>query len=493
MNKRIKNIWMVIGFGFLLISTACKKNMDELNINPNAPVTVNPDYLFTFSVVKGQGSYITNANLHYWLLMNWDMYFANLGGVDVGKEYDSNDGKDAFWNEEYTQALINAREVQRLTVQDPYLINKNAIARIWEAYLFSKITDLFGDIPYSQALQGAEILNFTPAYDRQQTIYKNLLKAIKSASNDLDPTKALFPGTVDPIYNGSIIKWKQFANSLRLRLALRMSAADPSSAQAEIALLQGVSFIAANSESAIFPYNGEIRNPLYDLVNSGQSGGRTYPSKFLIDLLKTTNDPRLKVFAQYTVESTIIGIPDYDGVPNLVPSGSSIWNNYNSDGSDVSKIGTWFLKQDAPGVIMSYAEVCFLKSEAALKGWYNGNAQQYYVDGITANMQSYTGAGISTSQLNTYLLLLPSVSLENIITQKWISFTYQNGFEAYNEYRRTGFPVLKEYSGNSINASAFPNRLTYTANEVLLNSVNYYNALSHQGPDNASTKVWWDQ
>ncbi|HQF29004.1 MAG TPA: SusD/RagB family nutrient-binding outer membrane lipoprotein, partial [Bacteroidia bacterium] len=248
-----------------------------------------------------------------------------------------------------------------------------------------------------------------------------------------------------------------------------------------------------NSESALFPYNGDVRNPLFDLVNSGQSGGRTYPSKFLIDHLKATNDPRIKVFAQYTLESTIIGIPDYDGVPNLVPAGSSIWSNYNSDGSDVSKMGTWFLKQDAPGMIMSYAEVCFLKSEAALKGWYSGDAQQFYVDGVTANMQSYTGGGITTSQINTYVAALPPVSLENIITQKWISFTYQNGFEAYNEYRRTGYPVLKDYSGNAINANAFPNRLTYPATEVSLNSANYYDAISHQGADNASTKVWWDQ
>lgn len=492
MKKQLVKILMVIGCGLILIPAGCKKSMDELNVNPNAPVSVSPDYLFTYSVVKGQGSYITNANLHYWLLMNWDMYFANLGGVDAGKEYDSNDGKDAYWNEVYAQALMNAKEVERLTANDPYLINKNAIARIWEAYLFSKLTDLYGDIPYSQALQGASGLNFLPAYDRQQMIYKSVLLSLKNAASDLNPTKALFPGTVDPIYNGSLVKWKAFANSLRLRLALRMSSVDPIAAQTEIVSLQGEPLIASNNESASFPYNGEIRNPLYDLINSGQSGGRTYPSKFLIDHLKATMDPRVKVFAQYTVESTIVGIPDYDGVPNLVPSGSSIWSNYNTDGSDVSKIGTWFLKQDVPGMIMSYAEVCFLKSEAALKGWYNGDAQQFYVDGVTANMQSYTGGGITVSQMNNYILNLPAVSLENIITQKWISFTYQNGFEAYNDYRRTGFPILKDYFGNTISTTAFPNRLTYPSIELSLNSANYYNAIAHQGADIASTKMWWD-
>lgn len=466
--------------------------MDELNVNPNAPVTVNPDYLFTYSVVKGMNSYITNANVHYWLMMNWNMYFATLGGVDAGREYDSNDGKDAFWTEHYSQALMNAREVQRLTAGNNYLINKNSIARIWQVYLFSQLTDLFGDIPYSQALQGATGLNFTPAYDRQQTIYPALINELKQATAAMDPMQGVFPSNADPIYQGNTSKWIKFANSLRLRLAMRMSAVDPTKAQLESAALQNETFISSNSENAIFKYNGEIRNPLYDLIQSGQSGGRTYPSKFLIDKLKTTNDPRLSVFAQFTTESIIIGIPDFDGVPNLVPSNSSIWTNYNTDGSDISKIGTWFLKQDAPGVLMSYAEVNFLKSEAALNGWWSGNAQQLYEDGVTANIQSYTGSGITAGQISSYILSLPPVSQENIITQKWISFAFQNGYEANAEYRRTGFPIYTDYSGNPINGFDFPKRLTYPATEGNLNAANYNAAIANQGADVAGTKVWWD-
>lgn len=494
-SMKKKNLLYLVIFTFSLIvpfTTGCKKSMDELNVNPNAPVTVNPDYLFTYSVVKGMNSYITNANVHYWLTMNWNMYFATLGGVDAGKEYDSNDGKDALWTEHYAQSLMNAREVQRLTAGSNYLINKNSIARIWQAYLFSQLTDLFGDIPYSAALTGASSLNFTPAYDRQQNIYYALINELKQASAAMDPNQAVFPGNSDPLYKGSVSKWKQFANSLRLRLAMRMSIVDPVKAQQEIAALQNEPFISSNSDNAIFPYGGEIRNPLFDLIQSGQSGGKTYPSKYLIDKLKSLNDPRLPVFAQYTTESIIIGIPDHEGVPNLVPAGSSVWSNYNTDASDVSKIGLWFLKQDAPGVLMSYAEVCFLKAEAALNGWWNGNAQQLYEEGVTANMQSYTGSGITTSQITNYISSLPLVNQENIITQKWISFTYQNGYEAYAEYRRTGFPILKDYNGNAINISTYPNRFTYPATELNLNSVNYNAAVSVQGPDLASTKVWWD-
>ncbi len=492
-NKPTQRFTLLTAILLFTIAPGCRKSMDELNVNPNAPVSTNPDYLFTYSIVKGMGSYITNANVHYWLLMNWNMNFATLGGVDAGNEYDSNDGKDALWTEYYSQALINAREVQRLTEGNAFLVNKNAMARIWQVYLFSQLTDLFGDIPCTEALQGAANLNFSPAYDRQQNIYKFLISELKSATAIMDASKAIFPGNADPLYKGSVVKWTQFANSLRLRLAMHLSVADPATAQAEVAALQNASFITSNSDNAIFPYSGEIRNPLFDLIQSGQAGGKTYPSKYLIDKLKANNDPRIKVFAQYTTESVIIGIPDYEGVPNLVPAGSSIWSNYNTDASDVSKIGTWFLRQDAPGLLMSYAEVCFLKAEAALNGWWNGNAQQLYEEGVTANIQSYTGSGITSTQISSYIASLPPVSPEAIINQKWISFTFQNGFEAYADYRRTGYPVLTDYNNNPINTSIYPNRFTYPATEVSLNSVHYNAAISQQGPDAASTKVWWDK
>ena len=102
-TKRIATLFLCL---VLVIPFACKDSMDDLNVNPNAPTNTNPDYLFTYSVVKGMGSYITNANFNYWTIMNWNMYFATLGGVDAGKEYDSNDGKDAWWNEVYAQGLI---------------------------------------------------------------------------------------------------------------------------------------------------------------------------------------------------------------------------------------------------------------------------------------------------------------------------------------------------------------------------------------------------
>jgi hypothetical protein len=139
MKNKITLSLLFSGLLVLFTTTACKKSMDELNVNPNSPTTTNPDYLFTYSVVKGMNSYITNANVHYWLMMNWNMYFANLGGVDAGKEYDSNDGKDAFWTEHYAQALMNAREVQRLTLETIISSTKIALLEFGKSICFHSL------------------------------------------------------------------------------------------------------------------------------------------------------------------------------------------------------------------------------------------------------------------------------------------------------------------------------------------------------------------
>ncbi|MCX6290367.1 MAG: SusD/RagB family nutrient-binding outer membrane lipoprotein [Bacteroidetes bacterium] len=487
-----KNISLLL-FTIILFS-GCKKSMDELNVNPNSPEVANPDYLFTYSVTKGMGSYNTDVYVQYWMMMNWMMHSAVLGGLDAGKEYEENSGKNNLWAELYSQSLINAHEVIRFTKDDPSLINKTSIARIWQVYLFQQMTDLWGNIPYSQALNGLANLNYSPQYDTQESIYTALFEELKNASALLDESKTIFPGNSDPIYSGSVSKWKAFANSLRLRMALRLRYANPSKAQQEIALLQSQPMMASNADNALFPYNGEIKNPLFDVFARGESGGKIFPSKFLVDKLNATHDPRIKVFAKPTPLSLIFGIPDYAGLPNLVPAGSSTWNNYDlQQHSDFSSIGDWFLHQDVPGVLLSYSEVCFLQSEASLLGWWNGNAQQLYIDGIRASIESYHDTLITTGEMNSYLASVPAVNLQNIITQKWISFTFENSYEAFADYRRTGFPVLTNYNGSPINQSNFPNRLTYPSSEAILNSVHYQEANSSQGPDAASTKVWWDK
>ena len=490
--KLKKIIWLSF-IAITIVFSSCKKELMDMNVDPNNPKSTDPDYVFTYSVANGLPSYTTEVNAGQWGLMYWVMYIAPMYGIEAGKEYQMSQSKDNLWSETYVNALNNAQEVIRLTKDNATLSNKYNIARIWKVILFQRLTDLWGDIPYSEALHGIDNYTLQPKYDTQQSIYYSLIDELKNSAESLDATKATFANGSDPIFNGDLTKWKKFANSLRFRLAIRISKVDPSYAQQVITDLQSVDLITSNLENAMYPYsNDNNHNPFYEVISNGQATNKNNPSKFFIDLLKSLNDPRIKVYAKPTPESVVFGIPDYDGVPNLLQPSASQWSQYQSNKFNISAFGDFFMRFDFPVPLISYSEVCFLKSEAALNGWYPGSAQQFYTDGVNANISYYSDTAIHQNDINNYISSLPAVSLENIITQKYISYAYQNEFEAYAEYRRTGYPVLKDYFGNTIDQANFPKRITYPVDELNLNSSNVNTAISHQGPDLQSTKLWWD-
>ena len=146
---------------------------------------------------------------------------------------------------------------------------------------------------------------------------------------------------------------------------------------------------------------------------------------------------------------------------------------------------------------MSFSELCFLQAEAALHGLWEGSPDEYVTNGIWSNVLFFNEYGdgsdtISDDEVNEYILHLPDTDLEQIITQKWITFIFENGYEAYSEYRRTGFPVLKDYDGDPIDQNLFPKRMIYPYSEYTLNRDNYNEAVSKQGTDNEFTHIWWD-
>lgn len=496
----INKIRFAVLFFIGLVIASCSDELADMNVNPNEPTSTNPEYLFLYSLRQGISSYNSDVNLKQWGLMNWMMYFAPRGGVETGKEYVVPTGKDAFWQEQYADALSNINEVILITKDDADMVNKNAAARIWRVWLFHRITDLWGDVPYSEALEGLSSLNYSPAYDHQEDIYINMISELQNAAAQIDFSKPFFSATSDVICKGNVNQWKIFANALRLRLVTRIRSRLPGLYEQQILDLSTAVCMSSNDESILFPYDQEKKNPVYEGFYSGQTIVQNNPSKFFVDLLVNTNDPRLKVFFTRSIMSEVFPwIPPYNGLPNLMLTTDPRWSNYNLDGNwgDISGVGTWFLRNNTPGVIIGYSEVCFLKAEAALLAIWPGDAQMYYEEGIEANMQSYHVEGdttwdISNTDIAAYISSIPPVSPENIITQKWISFAFDNGYEAYAEYRRTGFPQLKDYDGNNIDSYMLPVRLIYPNYEMTLNNEHYLEAVSHQGPDNAFTPVWWD-
>ncbi len=471
----------------LLLAPACDQGFEELQENPNSPTSTNPDYLFTESVVTYSSQGLNGIYSEIWTLMEWMMMKADINGLSQAADAYAYGGSnnDALWQAWYVNALSNIQAVIRSTENDPTLSNKYHIARIWRAYIFHRITDLWGDVPYYDALNGygTSSTTFTPKYDTQATIYTNLLQELLAAANALDDTKISF-SSGDPFYGGSVKKWQRFAHSLRLRLAIRMSNVKPNEAQAaaEESIASNL-LISNNDEGAHFPYNSQTRSAFFDLYDTNQ--GFRYPSHFLANLLLDNSDPRLGVYASPTQESAIFGGEDYTGIPNLLLSTElADYNDFNT-----SSVGNYFLSATTKGSTLAYAEVCFLLAEAALKGWNTPlSAAEYYNNGVQAAMQRLE---VDSEEIADYLANTGSFnqSLEQIITQKWITFVYLDAYEAFAEYRRTGFPKLQRFDGTLIAPNNFPQRFPYPDSEINLNNQNV--SAVGVGINEKSTPVWW--
>lgn len=493
----------------MLIFSSCLKDITDLNTDPNNPQTVNPELLFKYSVKRGMGNYLTASHLEYTGIQQWVMYFAARGGIEPGNEYPSPSGGDGFWSENYIDAMNNAGVIIIDAESNPDMDNMRAAAIIWKTYIMHRLTDLWGDIPYSEALKGVSELEFTPKYDTQKDIYHAMLNDLEIAVNLFDNSKDFYLAESDLIYAGNIANWIRFANSLRFRLAMRISDAEPDFAASVINVLKQLPLIESNDQVTSFQFNSVFNKPLYEAGSIRYEEGSAYinPSKFLADILVENSDPRIPFLLEKTALSiTYPFIDEYRGVPNQVPYNSDIWDGYNLDAQlgdplgqwgDVSRIGLWYMNNDRPFPIFTYSEICYLKAEAVLDGMWEGDASEYFNEGVRSHMEyinqyPHEGYTISEIKITEYLNLFTDVTLEQVITQKWILFAYENVFEAYADYRRTGFPVLLDYYGNSIDNDIFPRRLRYPYSEYTYNRENYLNAVSIQGPDNELTNIWWD-
>ncbi|MFT7589650.1 MAG: hypothetical protein ACI959_001870, partial [Limisphaerales bacterium] len=422
---------------FILLGcfSTCEKGFEELQVNPNGPTSVNPDFLFTESVARAFEDDRIGITTHIWGLMVWTQMAADIAGVaQEGQEYNyGGTPNDDAWSRFYVSVLAHAEEVIKITEGNEFLINKNAVARIWRAYNFQRITDLWGPVPYSEALKATDPENpiSRPVYDDQKSIYLDLLAQLKEAELMMDEDKPTFEGA-DPLFQGDIDAWTRFARSLRLRIAVRMSGVEPDIASAEILelLTDETLLISNNTQSATFPHIEGTSSPLHQLFESGQGFRR--PSNYLIKKLVETSDPRVRILAEITTSSTVLGTPPFVGTPNLLST-----DQMNSEGFsefNTSALGPWYSQATTPGLAMSYAEVCFLKAESALNGWgAAGTAEEYYNSGVEAAM---TELGLPEDSASTWLSLNAfNGTLAEIIEQKWISLSFRDGFEAFAELR----------------------------------------------------------
>jgi hypothetical protein len=415
----------------------------------------------------------------------------------------------SVWTELYAGSLPDLA-VAESTARANGDKNTLAIVRIMQAYNYQLLVDCFGDIPYTEALQGVN--NLTPKYDKDSYVYDQLIVILNEALANIDTSaSATTPGSADIVFGTNaasveMTKWRRFANSLKLRIYLRQCLTRPQVASAGIAAMQGADFLGAGSTSTTsenvavnpgFLNSSGQTNPFVAAVGYTVTGAATSSNQATranalgLDYLKATQDTlRLKrIYTPIGSRSNIAR--NYQGIQ----SGATPANQAGNQGA-LSRIGPGIITPFAnagysqPLYLMTAAESFFLQAEAVQRGYLTGTAQTLYESGIKesfkllglteANATAYYSQTATVNpvvsdpiavgqQFNTKALApnftLASNKIEAIITQKWIANNGINGFEAWTEFRRTGYP-----SGNyiSLNASAqtFPVRIPYPQNEA---------------------------
>jgi hypothetical protein len=407
-------------------------------------------------------------------------HWAKIQYTDVDKYTVSISNVQNVWTNLYSQGLTDFSTIIKIG-EETGNVNYQAVGLILKSWSFQLLTDLYGDIPYSQAVKINETL--TPKYDAQKEVYLGLLNDLKKASDLINTGGSPISG--DLVYNGNLTKWKKFANSLRLRIALRIADKDPQTAKTVIAELatNKSALIASNDDIAQLVY---LSSPNQNPVSRDRETRDDYRvSKSVIDKLQELKDPRLAIYANKTVDTTPTG---YIGVTNGLPADSAAKLGFTK----TSKLGDYFTAPSSPAVFLSYSEVLFNLAEAAQRGFITDNAADLYKAAVTASLQQFK---VSSGDITSYLAQ-PAVAYnpanykKSIGDQKWLAL-FSQGLEAYTEWRRLDFPQLKPaYAG--VLGGKFPSRLTYPTGEQALNGANYKAAVASQGEDRLTTKLWFD-
>ena len=467
-------------FGLIVSSiTSCTKELERINKDPNAAQTGQPDYLLTAATKSAVDVYwgITrSSNPSSLFVQQWAM----IQYTDPDRYIFSNNDFQGLWTTGYS-SIVDLDLITKLGDEQKNP-NYKGVALVLRSWIYSWLTDSFGDIPYKQAIHIDEYL--TPAYDHQKDVYLGLLEDLKTAQAALDPNGPAIAG--DIIYKNKISLWKKFANSLRLRLALRIADREPGISKQVLADIQneGGSFISTNSEIAQLEYiNSPNQNPISNYFDTRDD---YRISKTIIDKLIQLQDPRLQVYAAKTQDATP---QNYVGLPNGLLVGDA--SNYGF--SKTSKPGAYFLDPHAPAVIFSYAEVLFDRAEAAARGFSNEDASDLYAQAIKASLNQYN---ISDAATVTDYLAQASVQYDaanfkkSIGEQKWIAL-FGQGLEAFAEWRRLDYPQLAPSVAGVLDGK-IPVRFIYPGTEQSLNGQNYKAAIANQGADLLTTKLWFD-
>jgi len=474
----MKAVLLILGF-FSIFSCS---NFEEINTDPARASETLPEYLLSNaqkSAADGIYHRYYNARQTMQLAQYWT-------GTDKTAEsrYLFND--DGLWSNLYSGPLADLQEILLYYQNNPESKNESMIAvvEILKSWIFHNLTDIYIDIPYSQALKGNEFVQ--PIFDPAPEIYKNLLTNLATQISVLEQSTKSIRG--DIIAGGDPGKWIKFANALRMRIAMRMVNVDETSAKSIIEAA-ALNTINDGSENFYFPYNESKEENRFPYNNADRPLVEFAVTTTLLDYLVETDDPRLPVYARPDETNG-----EYVGKPYGVEANSPTV-------IALSKPGSAAFDASAKGYLITFAEIAFIKSEAAARGMkVGGTAEEWYEKGIKASMKQW---GISDNDaIAAYIQRVPfsAGNWNDVIgTQKWLAL-YLQGIQGWLERLRMDFnkpngePLFIAPVSGSLNPDVdfLPSRLVYPSETRINNEANSKAAASRIGGDRYSTKNWWD-
>lgn len=464
------NKFLVLPLALGVLLTSCKRyssDFGDTNVNPAA--TTNPilPALLT-NVEAGLGGYgaQTRGGLYCQYFSETQYTDASLYSIP-----------QLSFEGEYSGSLMDLQNIINVNTSN----NMSQVARILKAYIFSTITDRWGDIPYSKALKGDK----TPSFDKQEDVYRGCMKELTEAVATFNSTSSI---SGDILYGGDVAKWKKLANTLRLRLAIQVSKRFPSSTgwaatEFRAALADAAGTITSNADNFSVNYpGGTYRSPWYSLYDGRKDYGE---SDKMVALVGSLGDARQSAFG-----SSTIGVP-YGRVRGFVDPWCQANPNWARILSDANR------PQNGSVVLVSAAETHLLRAEAADRGWTTEDMNTLYQAGIAVSHAQWGIAAPGSSYYTQSGVALASpagtgANISRIAIQQFIA-AYPDGLRGWCIWRRTGFPALTP-APDAVNASRqIPRRYTYGTTSYATNTTAVTAAASAIGGDTQDTKVWWDQ
>lgn len=477
----MKKIAKYITLSILIFTTvSCSKLEDFGDTNDNPSATTNPILAAILTNVEAQlGSYASQTRSGL-----YGQYFSETQYTDVSL-YSI---PQLAFTGNYSGTLNDLQNI----IDKNESNNMTQVAIILQQYIFWTLTDQWGDLPYSEALKG----NSNPIYDTQEDIYKGMIAKLKTAVSSFD--SSMISG--DVIFSGDVASWKRTANSMRMLMAIQLSAKLPSSSgyaalQFKDALADGAGYIDANSQNFKVSYpGGNYKSNWWNLYD----GRKDYAeSKTLTDLMGTLGDTRQNAFGGVTQDQGVSNsnVTSSFGVPyGLARAKAEVFTSANTGWARILRGD--FRTESSSVMIISAAEVAMARAEAADLGWTTEILSSVYSVGITLSFEQW-GLSLPSNYLTKTDVQLTTAGTgankKQIAIQNYIA-SYPDGLRAWNIWRKTGYPVLTPAPDATNSSKQIPTRYVYASSEYTTNEVNVKEAVARlTGGDSQDSKIWWDQ